>query len=101
MSSAIDDRSRVRLARAYAAFGGTFLLFGGLLALVLRWQLAAPGKSVPFVGRLLFPGSGGAVTPSAYTSLFTLHGTVMIFFAITPLLVSCLAVLTLPRLLGV
>ena len=54
---------------------------GGFLAMLIRWQLANPGVPFPLVGKLLFGPSGGVISPAAYTSLFTMHGTIMIFFA--------------------
>ena len=50
--------------------------------------VARPGQPVPLVGRLLFRGAGGVISPAAYTSLFTMHGTIMIFFAVTPILIG-------------
>ncbi|HLU64706.1 MAG TPA: cbb3-type cytochrome c oxidase subunit I, partial [Kofleriaceae bacterium] len=55
---------------------------------------------VPLVGRLLFPGAGGAVTPPAYTALFTSHGLIMIFFAITPIVIGGIGTFLVPRAIG-
>src|SRR5437868_12248747 len=66
----------------------TFLLLGGTLAMLIRWQLGFPGRPVPGGGVL--PESmvaNGVVLPEFYTSLVTMHGTFMVFFAIMPLLV--------------
>src|SRR5438045_200309 len=63
---------------------------GGALALLLRWQLAFPGKPMPILGQL-FPNSmmvGGIMLPEFYNSLFTMHASIMIFFAIIPILVG-------------
>src|ERR1700736_359399 len=65
-----------------------FLLLGGMLAMMMRWQLGFPGRPLPGGGVL--PESvaqGGVVLPEFYTSLVTMHGTFMVFFAIMPLLV--------------
>src|SRR5437868_15326392 len=65
----------------------TFLLLGGTLAMVMRWQLGFPGKPLP--GGTLLPEtytSGGVVLPEFYNSAVTMHGTFMVFFAIMPLL---------------
>src|SRR5262249_60649054 len=61
---------------------------------------APPGQPVPVVGSLLFPASGGVVSPAAYTALFTMHGTIMIFFAITPILIGGFGNFLLPLLIG-
>ena len=39
------------IARQFLWLGLLFLLFGGLLAMLMRWQLAYPGQPVPVVGR--------------------------------------------------
>ena len=70
------------------------------MAMLIRWQLARPGQPVPLVGRLLFPGAGGVISPAAYTSLFTMHGTIMIFFAVTPILIGGFGNFCVPLLIG-
>src|SRR5262245_51070345 len=77
-------------------FSPFFLVIGALLALVIRWQLAWPWSRVPVIGDALYPESGGALTPAAYTVLFTMHGTVMVFFVIIPLLVGAFGNFLLP-----
>ncbi len=84
----------------FLVFSFAFLVAGGLLALVIRWQLAWPWARVPIVGTWLFPESGGVVTPEGYTALFTLHGTPMIFFVVIPLLVGAFGNFLLPLMLG-
>jgi cytochrome c oxidase subunit I len=88
------------VARQFLWAGLIFLLVGGLLAMVMRWQLAFAGEPVPLVGPLLFPGAGGVTTPAAYTSLFTNHGLIMVFFAITPILIGAIGNFTIPLLIG-
>src|SRR5262245_51716065 len=63
-----------------------WFLIGGLLALGIRWQLAWPWQNMPVIGRMLFSGEGGQISPEFYTMLFTMHATVMIFFVIIPIL---------------
>ena len=79
-----------------------FFFVGGALALLLRWQLAFPGKPVPILGHL-FPESmmvGGIMLPEFYASLFTMHASVMIFFAIIPILVGAFANFVVPLQIG-
>ena len=67
-----------------------WFLVGGLLALGIRLQLAGPWEGMPVIGNLLFSGQGGPadptvgmegqISPEFYTTLFTMHATVMIFF---------------------
>jgi cytochrome c oxidase subunit 1 len=80
--------------------GLLFLAVGGALAMVIRWQRAFPGEPVPLVGQLLFPGADGAVTAPAYTALFTSHGLIMIFFAVTPILLGGIGNYVVPLAIG-
>ena len=78
-----------------------FLLVGGILAMVIRWQLGFPGKAMPLGGA--WPSTmapDGIVLPEFYTALVTMHGTFMIFFAIMPLLVGVFANYLIPLKIG-
>ncbi len=78
-----------------------FLLVGGLLAMIMRWQLGYPGQSMP-AGSLLPETmvSGGVVLPEFYTASVTMHGTIMVFFAIMPLLVGVFGNFLIPLKIG-
>jgi cytochrome c oxidase subunit 1 len=76
------------------------LLVGGALALGVRWQLAFPWESMPFVGRLLFSAQGGQISPEFYTMLFTMHATVMIFLVIIPILAGAFGNFLIPLMIG-
>src|SRR5689334_24679209 len=79
----------------------TFLLLGGTLAMVMRWQLGFPGKPLPGGG--ILPDtytSGGVVLPEFYNSAVTMHGTFMVFFAIMPLLVGVFGNFLIPLKIG-
>ena len=67
--------------------GAAFLFFvlAGILALVMRTQLAVP--------------DAGFVGVDTYNQLFTMHGTVMMFLFAVPM-VEAMAVLLLPQMLG-
>src|SRR5689334_14308432 len=75
------------IAKQFLFTGLFFLFFGGFLAMLIRWQWAFPGEPVPAIGSLVFSRSGGAIGPAAYNSIFTNHGLIMIFWAITPILI--------------
>src|SRR5580692_207728 len=62
------------------------LIVGGALALAVRWQLAFPWRHMPILGDILFPQTGGVISPDFYTMLFTMHASVMIFLVIIPVL---------------
>jgi cytochrome c oxidase subunit I len=88
------------IAAQFLAFSFAFFALGGLLALAIRWQLAWPWSRVPIVGHALWPETGGVVTPEGYTVLFTLHGTLMIFFVIVPLLTGAFGNFLVPLMIG-
>ena len=88
------------IAKQFIWAGLLFLLFGGILAMAIRWQWAYPGREVPAVGKLLLPRSGGVITPAAYQTVFTMHGLIMIFFAITPLLIGAFGNYCIPLMIG-
>jgi cytochrome c oxidase subunit 1 len=55
-----------------------FLMLGFIFLMIMRWQLAYPGTSVPLLGR--------AIVGEEYNMLGAMHGTIMVFFGIVPLL---------------
>jgi cytochrome c oxidase subunit I len=54
----------------------TAVFVGMALSLFMRLRLAWPTASLPFFGE-------GPMTPEAYLSLMTMHGTIMVFFVLT------------------
>ncbi len=88
------------IAKQFLWYGIFFLGVGGLMALLIRWTLAYPGVPFPVIGNLLFPGSNGIVPPDTYAMLFTLHGTIMIFYAITPILIGAFGNYCIPLMIG-
>ncbi len=88
------------IGKQFLWYGIFFLLVGGLMALMIRWTLAYPGQAFPVIGHFLFPESGGAVPPDTYAMLFTMHGTIMIFYAITPILIGAFGNFCIPLMLG-
>lgn len=88
------------IAKQFLWYGIAFLGIGGLMAILIRWTLAYPGVPFPILGKLLFPMSGGVVPPDTYAMLFTMHGTIMIFYAITPLLIGAFGNYCIPLMIG-
>ncbi len=80
--------------------GLVFFLVGGLMAMAIRFQLAWPWERMPLIGRVMFPESGGVISPEFYTMLFTMHGTIMIFFVIIPLLTGAFGNFLIPLMIG-
>src|SRR5690606_8622382 len=76
------------------------MFVGGALALAIRWQLAWPWSDVPILGSQLFASTGGQMSPEFYTMLFTMHGTVMIFLVIIPILAGAFGNILIPLQIG-
>lgn len=82
-----------------------FLLFGFMLMLMMRWQIARPGEPVPIVGPLLNAVLGqvagkGIISPDLYNSFGAMHGTIMVFLAIVPLAVGAYGNYLVPLQIG-
>jgi cytochrome c oxidase subunit 1 len=77
-----------------------WFIVGGLLALGIRWQLAWPWQDMPVIGKMLFSAEGGQISPEFYTTLFTMHATVMIFFVIIPILAGAFGNYLIPLMIG-
>src|SRR5215475_14737674 len=60
-----------KLGLMYIASALFFLVVAGLMASVIRWQLAFPNNDV--------------VAPDTFNRLFTVHGTAMVFFVGMPI----------------
>ncbi|MCK6549939.1 cbb3-type cytochrome c oxidase subunit I [Myxococcota bacterium] len=89
------------IAKQFLWSGLFFLLFGGMLAMMIRWQWAFPGEKLPIVlGAPLLKETGGVITPPMYTNIFTNHGLIMIFWAITPLLIGAFGNYLIPLQIG-
>ncbi len=69
----------------YTALVFIFLLFGGLLALMMRIQLAIPGNTF--------------LSPNLYSQVFTMHGSVMMFLFAIPIF-EAVSILFLPQMMG-
>ncbi|MBI3823187.1 MAG: cbb3-type cytochrome c oxidase subunit I [Planctomycetes bacterium] len=76
-----------------------FLGLGGILALLVRIQLAWPHAEIPILSSY-FTDNGGRVSESFYNMLFTMHASVMIFFVIIPFLTGAFGNFTIPLMIG-
>src|SRR5271165_5259725 len=63
-----------------------FFFIGGILALLVRIQLAWPTATIPILGRWFPEDWGRRMSQDFYTMLFSMHATIMIFFVIIPFL---------------
>jgi len=79
-----------------------FLFFGFCLIMMMRWQLAYPGKEMPLIGGLIGEAfmPGGVMTPDFYNSLGAMHGTIMVFLGVVPLLVGAFGNYVMPLQIG-
>lgn len=75
----------------YLFTGLAFFLLAGLMAMLIRWQLAFPWKAAPLYGE---------VTPESYIGLVTIHGTLMLLFFIIPTLVGAFGNYVVPLQIG-
>lgn len=73
-----------------------FAVIGGSLAMLIRTQLAWPFRELPG----LYPESGGVMLPENYIALVTMHGTIMIFFVIIPILSGAFGNFLIPLMIG-
>jgi cytochrome c oxidase subunit 1 len=87
------------IAKQFLWAGLIFLAVGGIMAMMIRWSWANPGKPIPILGFLL-PETGGVIDPAVYNKLFTMHGLIMIFFAITPMMIGAFGNLCIPLMCG-
>jgi cytochrome c oxidase subunit 1 len=73
------------IGRMYLVTSLAFFLLGGVMALLMRIELARPGMQL--------------LSPEQYNQLFTMHGTIMLLFFATPI-VFAFANLVLPLQIG-
>ncbi len=77
------NNNRVGVWYTLTAFG--FMLFAGVLALIMRTQLAVPENDL--------------VSANTFNQLFTLHGSMMMFLFAVPMF-EAVSIILLPQLLG-
>ena len=87
------------VARQFLFLGLFMMIIGGLLAMLIRYQLAWPETPVPGLGWLL-RDTEGVLPPEAYNMAFTMHATLMIFFVIMPILAGAFGNFCIPLMIG-
>lgn len=75
-----------RIGLMYLASILSFFLVGGLLALVVRWELFTPEADL--------------LGPDMYNRAFTLHGAIMVFVVLVPSIPASIGNFVLPLMLG-
>jgi cytochrome c oxidase subunit 1 len=91
----------------YGLTGLCFLLFGFALVALMRWQLAYPGHPIPGFGAFLRGMLGdqmvdnhGAMTPDLYNAFGAMHGTIMIFLGVVPIVFGAFGNFVVPLQIG-
>ncbi len=88
----------------YGVTALAFLFFGFCLVMLMRWQLAYPGKAFPiaFINHLLGEARmpGGVMAPEFYNQLGAMHGTIMVFLGVVPLAVGAFGNYLVPLQVG-
>ncbi|MFI5253688.1 MAG: cbb3-type cytochrome c oxidase subunit I [Bacteroidota bacterium] len=79
-----------------------FLLFGFMLMMLMRWQLAYPGQPIPWIGKFLGEerAPDGIMLPEFYNQLGAMHGTIMVFLGVVPLAVGAFGNYVMPLQIG-
>jgi cytochrome c oxidase subunit 1 len=89
------------IGRQFLFLGLFMLVIGGTLAMMMRWELAWPETAVPGFGWIPEPYMyQGIIPPNTYNSLFTIHATLMIFFAVMPIMIGCFGNFLIPLMIG-
>lgn len=81
----LSSNDHKEIGRRYIATALVFLALGGVLALLMRLQLARP--------------ESGLISPDRYNQIFTMHGTTMMFLFAVPVM-QAVAVYVIPLMLG-
>ena len=82
---ALFDNNNSTVGKWYIATAFGFFLFAGVLALMMRVQLAVPGNTF--------------LSPSTYNQAMTVHGSAMMFLFAVPMF-EAIAMLLMPQMLG-
>jgi cytochrome c oxidase subunit 1 len=89
------------IGRQFLFLGLFMLVIGGLLAMLMRWQLGWPETPVPGMSWMPEPYMfEGIIPPQTYNMLFTMHATIMIFFAVMPIMIGCFGNFLIPLMIG-
>ena len=99
------------IGKQYLAIALFWMLVGALTVILIRWQLAWPGTPLPgssWLSDAFWEGESwlaralpyGVVAPEFYNKMFTMHGTIMVFFVAMPLLLGAFGNFLVPLMIG-
>jgi cytochrome c oxidase subunit 1 len=76
-------------------------LVAGFLAMLIRIQIAWPGADMSSLSKVMDKAyAGGVMDPAFYAMLFTMHGTIMVFFVLSTAPVSGFGNMLIPLQVG-
>jgi cytochrome c oxidase subunit 1 len=99
------------IGKQYLAIALFWALIGALTVVLIRWQLAWPGTPLPgseLLSEEFWEGESwlarslifGVVDTSFFNKMFTMHGTIMVFFVAMPLLLGAFGNFLVPLMIG-
>ena len=86
LKSWLLTKDHKRIALLYLGSVTAFFAIGGLMAVLIRLELATP--------------EGDLVQPDTYNRLFTMHGVMMVFFFLIPSIPAILGNFLIPIMIG-
>ncbi|GIX48118.1 MAG: cytochrome-c oxidase [Candidatus Tectimicrobiota bacterium] len=107
----IFSKDHKMIGRQFLFAGLVMLIVGGLLAMMIRWQLGWPETPLPITGLFseeFWDGDSwlaqtlpyGTITSEFYNALFSMHATIMIFFVVVPIMVGAFGNFLVPIMIG-
>ena len=101
-SAVLKDHKVIALLYFFTAIFMMFLAF--CIALMMRWQLAYPGTALPLTSNWFDLSHawmpGGVLQPEFYNQLVAMHGSIMVFFAVVPILLGGFGNYLVPLMIG-
>ena len=97
----IFSQDHKMIAKQFLITGMVWAVIGGAMSVLFRFQLGYPDSNYPWLEDLLGKwAKGGHISATAYYSLVTTHGTVLVFFVLTAGLSGTFANFLIPLQIG-